>query len=66
MAQLLRKKGTDELYVYTALLAERGDMEVVAEDPVAVALAAPVEVVEPEVRVIDELEALLAPPKKRK
>ena len=60
MTQMLRKKGTDEMYVHTALLAERGDMELVADDEPKKAPVAPA------VADVDELESLLATPKKRK
>ena len=64
MAQLLRKKGTDEVYVYTTLLFERGDMEIVADTPTAAAVEDLAK--DLSAGVSDELEVLLAEPKKRK
>lgn len=63
MAQMLRHKETGELFIFTPQLATLSELELVVEDPVAKVLA---EIKaeakadpEPEVALMDELEAAL-------
>lgn len=66
MSQMLRQKGTGDLFIYTAALAALPDMELIAEDPVVVTLAEiAAESTAEALSMADELEAALedtAPP----